>query len=390
MMDALARSLLEKLLTDGEKAAAGRRTRAPALTRSHLAKYRALRSLPEKESFETTMRAARAAGAVTLAWDEVGNEEGFIERVDLIAVRLLADFLGRIPVADQIQEAECALAPLLARFPVLIEVLDRWRMLRSVRTLTPSSVQEWLDAAQVVDFAKGNRDPDSIALPIREASARLFKDSKRIERLLAPLDVLLSGTVDSPPRQSSEVWNELGLFREEHPVRLAGRVLIERDRVTSYLDTPYVGLPASTVKRLASTPRLVMTIENQTTFHSEARRRCEEDVLLIFTAGMPTPAWRAMYVRLLRDIPAGVPIYHWGDVDEGGFRIAAILSSDAASAGHMLRPWSMHPTDVPTDSRRSAGPGTLRRMRQFAEAAGWHELGVAVWEAKITAEQESI
>lgn len=387
-MDSHARALLEKLLADGEKAAAGRRARRPALTQLNLAKYRDLRSLPAKESFEATMRAARAVGAVELTWDDLGKEEGFIQRVDLISVPLLAEVLGCVPIADQVRSAELFFAPLLDRFPVLSEVLERWRGLRNVRTLAPDSVHEWLDAAKTIEYAKSNNNGDSITLPIREASARLFKDSKRIERLLAPVDVLLSGSVDGSTRDQTEVWNELGLFREEHPVRLAGRILVERERATSYLDIPYVGLPATTIKRLASTPRLIMTIENQTTFHSEARRRCEEEVLLIFTAGMPTPAWRAMYIRLLRDVPASVPVYHWGDVDEGGFRIAAALANDAAMVGHVLKPWLMHPNDVPTDLRRPASPSTLARIRHFAELAGWKDLGAAVSDAKFTAEQE--
>ncbi len=389
-MNALAHTLLEKLLAHGEKAVAGRRARPPALTQSHLMRYRDLRELPAKESFETTMRAARAVGAVALRWDDVGNEEGFIERVDLIDVRRLAEFLGRMPVADQVRNAEIAFEPQLNRFPVLSEVLKRWRALRSVRTLTPSSVQEWLDAARVIEYVKSNTNADSIMLPIREASARLFKDSKRIEKLLAPTDVLLSGVLDGPKREQAEVWNELGLFREEHPVRLAGRVLLERERATAYLDTPYIGLPAATITRLASTPRLVMTIENQTTFHSEARRRCEEEILLINTSGMPTPAWRAMYVRLLKDVPPGTPVYHWGDVDEGGFRIAALLAAEASSAGHTLRPWSMHPNDVPKDLRCTTTPSTLARIKHFAEMAGWPELGAAVYEAGFTVEQESL
>lgn len=388
-MDQLARRLLEKLLVNGEKVMAGRLSRPAVLTKSGLTEYRALRSLQMKESFETTMRAARVAGAVELAWDDRG-EDGFIQRVRLVAVRQLAEFLGETPREEQLARAKELLVPLCARFPVLNEVQQCWAQLRNVRTLGPRSVQDWLDAARVIDFARESARPDAIAVPIREASARLFKDSKRIEKLAGPIDVLLNGSVDGEIRQPPEVWRELGLFREEHPVRLAGKVIVERGRVTAYLDTPYAGFPAATIMRLKSRPRLVMTIEGQTTFHSEARRRCDEDVLLIFTAGMPTPAWRSMYVRLLTDLPVDVPVYHWGDVDEGGFRIAAILAQDARRAGHTLRPWSMHPNDVPADMRRPARESTLTRIRYFAEVAGWSSLGDAVSAAKFTVEQESL
>ncbi|MDO9365652.1 MAG: DUF2220 family protein [Methylotenera sp.] len=102
-----------------------------------------------------------------------------------------------------------------------------------------------------------------------------------------------------------------------------------------------MGLPATTIMSLASKPSMVLTIENQTTFHSEARRKCDEDVLLIYTAGMPNPPWRDMYARLLKSLPEGIPVYHWGDLDEGGFRIASVLASVAKEAGHILQPWQI-------------------------------------------------
>jgi hypothetical protein len=275
------------------------------------------------------------------------------------------------------------------RFPVLNDVIERWAHLRSVRTLAPGSVPDWLDAVKVIDSARG-APADAIAVPIREASYRLFKDSKRIEKLVAPIDTLLTGSVEATPREPAAVWKELGLFREEHPALLAGNVIVRRQRVTACLDTPYGGLPAVSVLGLASKPRQVMTIENLTTFHSEAKRSADDNTLLIYTAGMPSPAWRAMYVRILIDVPTGTSILHWGDVDEGGFRIAAALAREAGVAGHALQPWKMHPDDVPEHIRRKATPYVLERIHRFAHAAGWSALGDAVVEAGFTLEQEGL
>lgn len=389
-MDARARQLLEKLLRDGDKADAGVRSRVAALTQSNLAAYRSERSLQAKESFETTMQAARVQGAVSLTWEDPQEGNGFIKRVDLVDPRALAGFLGHTPLADVLTGAAAQFTPHMERFPVLDDVLQRWAQLRTVRTLTPTSVQDWLDAVTVIESARQAVAVDAISVPIREASYRIFKDSKRIEKLAGPVDVLLCGSVEAAPREPAAVWEELGLFREEHPALLAGNVMVMRGRVTACLDVPYTGLPALTVLGLASTPRQVMTIENLTTFHSEAKRWHGEDVLLIYTAGMPSPAWRAMYGRLLKDVPTGTPVFHWGDVDEGGFRIAATLARDAAATGHMLQPWKMHPDDVPEEVRRKATPYVLGRIRYFADAAGWHALGDAVAEAGFTVEQEGL
>lgn len=388
-MEALAYSLLEKLLSDSEKADAGRRLKAAVITKSNLSDYIACRSLHAKEAFETVIKACKAEGAITYTVGTRIEDEGFINRIDLIDKRILAKFLNKNLAFDVLTNARNFLEPFLNRFPVLIEVLQMWAELRTVRTFSAVDVKDWLDAISVIDFAKINIEQGVVSLPINEASGKLFKDTKRIKKLAAPIDVLLSGDINSN-RPSSEVWDAIGLFREEHPIRMAGNVIVERERASGCLDVPYSGFPASTVKRLGSIPLLVMTIENQTTFHSEARRRYHENVLLIYTSGMPNPPWREMYVRLLQELPKEVPVYHWGDVDEGGFRIASVIAQEALKVGHILQPWRMHPNNVPMEHRAPASATTVNKMAYFAEAAGWNYLIEAIREAKFTVEQETI
>ncbi|MDP2153879.1 MAG: DUF2220 family protein [Methylotenera sp.] len=388
-MEDLAYSLLNKLLSDSEKTEAGRRTKASVITKSNLVKYHNGRSLQAKEAFETVIDACRAEGAITYTIGTRIEDEGFINRIELKDNRLLAKFLGKELSTDVLSHAKSLLEVFTDRFPVLIDVLQKWAELRTVRTYTAADVKDWVDAIRVIDFAKENLAQGVISLPINEASGKLFKDTKRIKKLAAPIDVILSGDVNSN-RPSSEVWEAIGLFREEHPVRMAGNVIIERERVTGYIDAPYSGFPAAAIKRLGSLPLSIMTIENQTTFHSEARRRCDENVLLIYTAGMPNPPWREMYVRLLQGLPQDVPVYHWGDVDEGGFRIASVLAQEARKAGHTIIPWQMHPDNVPMEHRDPASANTVNKMVHFAEAAGWSFLVEAIRDAKFTVEQETL
>lgn len=390
MMDGIARTLLEKLLAAGDKSAAGVRRRAPSLTAAQLRPYLELRSLQHKTACEDSLLAARSAGAIDIVHDRANPKHGFIERVNLRDIAALARFLGKEPYADVLAAASRRLSSLMPSYPVLADVQARWAQMSKVRTLGPRDVQAWLDAAKVLQYAAGRTDRDSVSLPIREASARLFKDSKLIERLAGPIDVLLTGSVDCDPRQDWEVFQEIGLFREERPALLAGRVEVARERVTALLDAPYCGLPAYTVHGVTTIPELVMTIENLTTFHSEAKRRADEPILLIYTAGMPSPSWRAMYGRLLASVPEGTPIYHWGDIDEGGFRIAAAIAREAGERGRKVAPWRMHPDDVPQNLRRPAGEHTVGRMVRFAEAAGWPLIAAAIANTQFVAEQESL
>lgn len=386
---AIARDLLAKLLDAGNKHAAGARARAPALTATHLKPYSELRSWQHKQECDETFLAARDAGAVTLQRDKLNPKDGLFERIDLVDVQALAQFLGRSTYADQLAQTVAQLEPLKTDFPVIQEVIGRWTGMAKVRGLGPQDAGAWIDAAKTIR-ACAARSQDAITAPVREFSARLFLDSKRIEALTLQLDILLSGSVEDSPRAAAQVWQELGLFREEHPVLLAGHVHIVRDRSAGLIDAPYIGLPAATIQGVGSTVFEVITIENKTTFHSEAKRRQNEKVLLIYTAGMPSPAWRSMYGRLLGRLPPTTLINHWGDVDEGGFRIASTIAGVAREAGFVLQPYRMSPEDVPLEMRVRASAQTLERIQHFAFAAGWSELGQAMREAQFVAEQEAL
>lgn len=388
-MNAIARALLLKLLATGNKTQAGLRSRAPALTASQMAGYRALRNWHQKQECEETLIAARDTGCVAMVRDRLNPQDGLIERLELLDVDRLARFLGEDSYAAVLQRAREALAPLLAQHRVIDDILNRWTSMARVRGLGPQDVSGWIDAAKVITACARRTDSD-VVLPLREFSARLFRDSKRVEKLAVELDVLLCDSVESSARPPTQVWQELGLLPQEHPILLAGMVQIDRGRVRGLLDAPYSGLPAASVRSLIGSVDAVITIENLTTFHSEAKRRCDSAVLLIYTGGMPSPAWCAMYRRLLKNLPAAAEVLHWGDVDEGGFRIASRIAEIASASGHILKPHRMSPEDVPEGMRVQASAATLLRMERYSLAAGWADLAREIGAAGFTVEQEAL
>lgn len=386
-MNPLARKALERLLRSADKHEAGAAVRRPALTDSALSEYRDLRSLRAKEDFEAVMTYAQAEGAIVVQRPR-HDPQGLIERVELIDVLKLAAILGTVPHQNRVQSARHALATRLDEHAVLNDVLSSWEKLKKVRGTGPDAAARWAMASDVIAYCKTQVALGATETPVRDASARLFKDSKRIESLVPCLDVLLVGNVDDDARPEAEVLQELGLYREPQPVRLAGNIVVRRERGAFPLDCPYAALPPSTVLGLGSVPSQVLTIENQTTFHVWARQHYNSDMLCLYTAGMPSPGWRAMYLRLLSALPTSTPVMHWGDVDEGGFRIAAFLSRCAMETGHSLLPWKMRPADVPESLRRPAPMRTVDRMVKYANEAGWNDIAHELAEAKLVAEQE--
>jgi hypothetical protein len=386
-MDPLARRVLERLLKSADKYEAGVAVRRPALTSSSLAEYRELRSLKAKEDFEAVMAYGQAEGAIEVQRPRL-DPQGLIERIELLNVTKLAMILGEIPHAKRIEAARQTLAARFLGYPVLLDVLSCWEKIKKVRGTGPDDAVNWASACDVIDYCRAQVALGATETPVRDASARLFKDSKRIEFLISRLDVLLAANVEDDARPEAEVLQELGLYREQQPARLAGNVVVRRERGAFPLDRPYCALPPSTVLGVESIPSQVLTIENLTTFHVWARQNCDSDVLCVYTAGMPSPAWRAMYGRLLSALPVGTPVLHWGDVDEGGFRIAAFLRQCAAEAGHVLLPRKMRPMDVPESLRRPASARTVERMAKYAWEAGWGNIAHELAEAKFVAEQE--
>jgi len=88
-----------------------------------------------------------------------------------------------------------------------------------------------------------------------------------------------------------------------------------------------------------------------------------------------------------------LPVFHWGDIDEGGFRIAAVLSAVARDAGRSLQPWLMSPSMLPADILRGADapvPSLLASMRRWAGRAGWPQVAEALARQPVRLEQERL
>jgi len=390
-MDNSAYKILEKLLSRCEKHLVGKRKREASVTAHDLKQYRALSSLHQKEIFEVTIRDAEVQGAIVIEWDDNKDKSGFICKVLPADIRALSKFLGITLQQDKLKLASKKLSAYIPEFPVLNEILQQWSTLSNARGLSPDKTDYFIDAIKAIKYCYEQIEKKGeIVLPIREASVKLFNSSKKLEKLVLPIDILLTNSIEAKTRTPEEVWHELGLLRQEHPVRLSGNVIIQRERLSAYIDTPYIGLHANTILKLESIPKAILTIENLTTFHSEARKGCNNNILIIYTAGMPSPSWCEMYGRLIKDLPSETNVYHWGDIDEGGFRIAYRISQTTKKHHINLQPYKMHPSDIPKEHRIEASQKTLDKIKYFTDKIGWNDLGEDIFRTKIIAEQESI
>ena len=88
--------------------------------------------------------------------------------------------------------------------------------------------------------------------------------------------------------------------------------------------------------------------------------------------------------------PPTCPLFHWGDIDPGGLRIAFSLARVLAPLGRHLRPHLMDRASlavVGTLGREALAP-QVREMASIARRLGWRGLADSVESSRVLIEQE--
>ena len=387
-MTPCAREALELLFRLGERAfrSASSRRVTVRFDGDRFTAYHDIGSWHEKQDVHAELKAAEVKGAISIEWARVGGDDPPISRIVLQDISRLAQVLDLPLYHDAVESAAEQLLKWNRKYPRVDEVLAAWRVGRRVRRREPSQVDELLDAIRTLEQLSGVDDD----MVLRRASARWFGDSKRIERITPMLDVLTAESLNAPPRPSAEVWASIGLRKEPQSALFSGVAsVVLASGTTIPMVSPYLGLSPKTIDRITGELEFLLTIENLASFHEVAEQQPIRGVAL-YTGGMPSPAWRAMYSRLLSTLPKDTLITHWGDVDEGGFRIAYRLAADAKAVGRQLAVRQMSPSSIDVRVRRAASKAKAQRMSQLAARAGWEKLAAELLEEPCTTEQEAL
>ncbi|WP_155953059.1 Wadjet anti-phage system protein JetD domain-containing protein [Pseudoxanthomonas suwonensis] len=389
-----ARRVLERLLRRAEAARRRGDDRPASLSMASARdaqEYLAMDGWDQREAFHAQIALAERDGAIAVQRDRLRGDGQRLLRLTVVDLAALARHLGLPLYAEQAAAAAALLAPWISRFPVIERALAAWRQGRKVRGCDAQAAADLADAARAVAAREDDAGHERI---LRRESVRLFGDSKRLERLTPWLEVLATGELAAGGLAQEAVWALLGLRREPQPLLLAGAGAVELDGGLHLpLPHPYLGVPVQSLRAVVTPARCLLSIENLASFHDAARTPQAASALLLYTGGMPSPAWRAAYARILRSLPESTPAYHWGDIDEGGLRIAAVLARSAQDAGRTLRPWRMSPDALPPACVRDArvpDASTLAAMVRWAERAGWEAVAQALRRRPLTLEQESL
>lgn len=412
-MDPTAKKALEKLLRSAENAAGKAQASGDSLnptrpiqvrfTQASFPDYLDMPTHAEKTSCNSSLRLAERDGAITIEWDPRAGSFEHVQLIRLVDGNALAQVLGAVPRWDATSAAQAAFAPYLPTHPVLQSVLDTWRRGAPVRSTRPGSdaIQDWIDAVRVVNACLETPKDNRTDIPIRRLSAALFSDSKRIASLAPLIDVLTQGKTNGLPRDEEELFPEIGLVKFPPTLLMAAsqgernRVIVQLTDVSLSIAAPYLGFypPAIAAIDLPRAPVTLMTIENLTTFHETAEHlrltsQSSGPILVMYTGGMPSPSWRRVYRIALASLPEGSSVWHWGDVDAGGFRIAGKLAEDCEQCQRTLHLHLMGV--VPTASRKSLSDAEVAAIAAICARRNWISESQSVEAHRTAIEQESL
>ena len=312
----------------------------------------------EQDSLHRVLRDAERAGGILLEADR--RFTGEIARVRLTDADALYCFLNRRPSADIAGRARLhieAACPQIVRETffesILSEASTAWATNRSFLDFRPDDPDGFIEVLRLTHRAVHwpGRDIDH-----RTFSRRTVGDSKALERREGRVAALLRrrnpAMSDLEPR---EVLHAHGIVRRAHPLLLRGPVSVTADTIRlEGSGVPFVGLPWTTLQSatLHSPVDYTITIENPTSFW----RYCMEiegRYLALLSDGFPARDVLAGIVHLVR-VAQPAPLFHWGDMDAGGLRIASHLED---ACGVRLRLHDMAPEmaaqwGTPLKSRR--------------------------------------
>lgn len=302
------------------------------------------------ENIHIQMRNLEEEGLVIIVWKDQ-KVDYVIQKVQLNTERLTQAyaFVRRTPKCNLEEESQVLLEeycndetgenPITSEFArYLLERLNNHQSVKEFINL--SKIEETRCLFVALSSVEKNRKP----CYIREFSIEHFQDSKYFEQIKNHVVKIFRRVhLEYASMGSAEILAEYGIYHTPNYVYLKGDMMIAIDGEFIRLRTLNQGLGISgedlwkvTFSDL-SRIKQVITIENLTTFF----RWQEPDSLIIYLGGYHNGIRRTLLKKIYQELP-GIPYYHFGDIDAGGFSILKNLRNKTGI------PFKMYRMDIET------------------------------------------
>lgn len=285
-------------------------------------------SAAERAAFDRLLADAERQGAISVVKGR-GEARHLTERIRLKDAARLYEFLGRVPALERARTAVSHLRESSApkhddTAKARDSIVEGW--LRGERPFSIGLEQ----TDQAIEFITAldavlARDPMD-RRDLRTYSGQTTGNTKLLERHASRIVGFLKqiGQLD-PGLTDNEAMVSLGLEKFPQPVLMAGPVCIAS---TDFSSMVYVGIPPEQASLIepAGVIRSIITIENLASFNRHVREARQSSDLAVYTGGFPSRAVTTALATISR-WPGVTRVHHWGDIDEGGLRIALHLTS---------------------------------------------------------------
>lgn len=262
--------------------------------------------------------------------------------------------------------------------------------------LLPDNLQELKSLLQALRYIDANGNAELLK---RVFSIRCFGDSKYFERVIeARLLRILKKYLDSDEQETDEQFlNQIGIAKYPEQFEFCGALSLE------YPDGNFVNfdhLCCGTIYRqdisqskfiLSKSVRSILSIENKANFFEYTGKQRKPDELVIYHGGQYSPAKR-IFLQAISDASGGLPWFHWGDIDYGGFSMLARLRREISLS---IEPYRMGKTELITFEKLTAPFSMeyaikLQKLMLSPELSDCTECLSYMIENRIRLEQESI
>lgn len=291
----------------------------------------------EKAAIHQAVAELQASGLLTVEWLP-GEKGNLIKRIalNLDALPEAYHLTARTPKADQLDIFAEMIRQTLAVIPAgwMHDVLtDTLHSLQNSRNLPFPFPAEAAALRLLLQALAGLADKGEAEIPERIFSIRYLGHSKHFAGKTrgALISLARSRLLPDPDLSDEDILAELGLVRTSAEILLAGPLVLAMDDTAVDLSPLTFGAvidshQAARAHIIALQTSQILLVENKTIFHELIRQNVTRRMLLIYLGGFPGPAKRRFLQSLnMHAQQSGAAVWHWGDIDYGGFRIFSVL-----------------------------------------------------------------
>jgi len=258
-----------------------------------------------------------------------------LKRISVEDTRALLDYCDISIQNDEILNAITQLYSLDIHLPnwcktTISDISDAWLAGKTAFGCGVSSLNKLIEALTFVSWYFTQKiTPQK---DMRTISVLLYSDSKKLESLLSIIARIVAPNTpkaiqSKKPKEIMEYW---GISK--FPPSFKCKASIEVHTLRGILDTstawPYLEIPPDGIVDFTSSqnPDYILFIENKTTFERYSRE-IDDKGWIFYTNGFPSRRWQDLFKSIVDLVPKATPVYHWGDLDEGGYRILTFMNN---------------------------------------------------------------